>query len=126
MNEENPITDMAYDLMICRQALSGEVGIFEAAKTILSGHSSEDPWDKDIPDTEVLGDLVDAVEREIPQGAARQFWNPEALAQRDKLQPQIEERYREKALRAFQAIIDFWQPWVDSNPQKKKRFLFLG
>lgn len=57
MNEKIQLTDMAHDIMICRKALSGEMGVFDAAKTILSSHSSDDPWDRDIPETEVLDDL---------------------------------------------------------------------
>ncbi len=109
MDEKTPLTDIAYDIMICRKALSGEVGVFDAAKSIFANHpNSEDPWNIDIPETDALGYLVDEVEREIPQGFARQHWNSKALAQRDKLKPQIEEKHKEEAMQAGQAIINLW------------------
>lgn len=115
MDETEPDTDIARDVRLCHEALAGQIGVYEAAKAILLNHSPEDPWRRDIPETDILGDLVAEMEREIPQGPVRHHWDPEALARRDRLGPEIEERYRQKAREAFQAIISLWQPWLESE-----------
>ena len=105
--------DMVDDLQVCRRALLGEISLSDAARIIFDNHpNSEDPWHIDIPETDILGDLLGEIDTEIPRGQARKHWNAEALIKRDALKAQIEASYRDKAFAAFQAIIDLWQPEV--------------
>ena len=117
------------DLQICRWALDGEVGIYDAAKALFANHSYEDPWDAAIPEVEALYNLVNEIELLVPLGASRQHWNAEALAEKDRLRETIETKHRAAALSAFGAIIDDYKragrprdyyAWPRSSPQSRQ------
>ncbi len=65
---------------------------------------------------DALINMVDEVELVVPLGSARQHWNPQALAKKDKLKDEYEEQCRERAFLAFQSIIDEYERAKDVKP----------
>lgn len=127
------VDDFDSDVTVCHKALIYEMRIHDAVKTLLEAHdNSEDPWLREIPEADALFDFWSEFEIKIPQGEARRHWNANELAKRDALLPEIEANYQEPAMRAFEAIIDHWQPsairlqleaWKRDSPDQREKIV---
>ena len=74
--------------VICWQALNGELGLIEAAEALIYGdYTGEECFEDVFPEAEVLSEMLDEASRSDAQTA-------------------IESTFREKALAAFEKLLD--------------------
>jgi hypothetical protein len=89
---------------IARDILDGRIGIIEGAREIrrfCGGHLGFDERDLDL-NTFVA---IDSETDDLPIGDVRQYWAPDALAQKDAEIARCEAIYREPAFRAASHLI---------------------
>jgi hypothetical protein len=89
---------------IARDILDGRIGIIEGAREIrrfCGGHLGFDERDPDL-NTFVA---IDTETDDLPIGDVRQYWAPDALAQKDAQLARCEVIYREPAFRAASHLI---------------------
>ena len=89
---------------VAQGILDGHVGIIDGARQIralCSGHVGLDERDPDL--NTFVG--IDSETDDLPMGAVRQYWAPDALAQKDVEIARCEALYRQSALEAASHLV---------------------
>jgi len=90
-------------LVALADLIEGRVGVIESALKLngmrrrLSGDRLDDDWR--------IFAVIDSDVDDLPLGRARAYWQPEALAQKDKEREERESFYREQALVSARALL---------------------
>jgi len=102
INEQHWLNDCAGVMRACRNYLSGDIGLIEASRELVSyAHRLRETNDSDF----VFFIAVNSETDHLPVGKWREGWAADSLAKKDKEVEEVEEFYRRDAQIAAKSLL---------------------
>jgi hypothetical protein len=102
-------------IAVARRILAGEIGLIEGCRALSS--MRWELWD-DVRDRFIPFVAIDSETDDLPIGAVRDLWQPDALARKDLEISRCEQLYRKQVAEACMALIESLGPDL-AQPQSK-------